>query len=220
MKKIMFILALAMLYNSNAGAKDRDCVRYTAEEAKEAIGESESTSFSAVFSHAAGRIGNTNTGCLASDSPYVRDDLPTPTAKYGYRLLMFDMSGYDFSGIPDVYAPVPQDQWDTLPAELNPNNYSDEYSSYKYYCNWSPMLIPPEVCCIAGLGSNCFGEGSVMSWYKVNPDGDDIELATDSMYYNLPNGDRLPEGSYYVLITDKNNNQYRSQMMEVPAPQE
>ena len=92
MQKIILILALAMLYNSNAGAKDRDCVRYTAEEAKEAIGESESTSFSAVFTHAAGRIGNTNTGCLASDSPYVAEDVPA-SAKYGNRLLMIDATG-------------------------------------------------------------------------------------------------------------------------------
>jgi len=192
MQKIILILALAMLYNSNAGAKDRDCVRYTAEEAKEAIGESESTSFTAVFTHASGRIGNTNTGCLASDSPYVREDVPA-RAYYGGRLLVPNMN--------EIFASMGID------FRCRDDSCSGDVSDG----TWS--ITMQEIC-------------DSIHWYKVNPDGgEDIlqENAGASSYPHLlyqEDASPLPEGSYYGVFTDKNNKQYRTQIMEVPAPQE
>ena len=119
MQKIILILALAMFYNNSAGAKDRDCVKYTAEEAKEAVGDSESTSFTAAFSHASERNG-TNSGCAASDSPYVRDDLPAPVAKYDGALLVFDLAALNSGN----YGVTPSPDAVTW-YQVNPNGGED-----------------------------------------------------------------------------------------------
>ena len=83
MKKIALVSALTMLFAHNAGAVppptiepedpgnvsgDIDCVKYTAEEAKAATSDSNSNSFSAVFSHAAGRKASTNKDCKSGSS--------------------------------------------------------------------------------------------------------------------------------------------------------
>ncbi len=92
MKKVVLILAIAMMWSAHAQARavdgsgmtsgyrinraidaiDRDCVKYSASDAMAATNADDNT-FSATFSGVAERKGNSNADCTASAKSIIRD---------------------------------------------------------------------------------------------------------------------------------------------------
>ncbi len=73
MKKVVLILAIAMMWSAHAQAADRDCVKYSASEAISATNTDNNT-FSATFSGVAERKGNSNADCTAGSTILEEDE--------------------------------------------------------------------------------------------------------------------------------------------------